>query len=91
MQATSEICIQVSDNQKAAAERPAGYSVGCHRITAWPPAAVAAGAPVLVDLIAQELSTDDAKTLLALCASGRLYAIEAWVQTGRSLQVPTRA
>src|SRR5688572_32484769 len=38
--------------------------------------------------MAQELSTEDAKTLLALCASGRLYAIEAWVQAGRSLQVP---
>jgi hypothetical protein len=38
--------------------------------------------------MAQELSTEDAKTLLALCGSGRLYAIEAWVQAGRSLQVP---
>src|SRR5256885_2112985 len=43
---------------------------------------------VLVDPMAQELSTEDAKTLLALCGSGRLYAIEAWVQAGRSLQVP---
>jgi hypothetical protein len=43
---------------------------------------------IFVDVIAQELSTEDAKTLLALCASGRLYAIEAWVQAGRSLQVP---
>jgi hypothetical protein len=25
---------------------------------------------------------------LALCASGRLYAVEAWVQAGRSLEVP---
>src|SRR5919109_2531865 len=36
----------------------------------------------------EELSIEDAKVLLALCASGRLYAIEAWVQAGRSLQVP---
>lgn len=43
---------------------------------------------VLVDPMGEELSTGDAKTLLALCASGRLYAIEAWVQAGRSLQVP---
>jgi hypothetical protein len=38
--------------------------------------------------MAEELSIDDAKTLLALCASGRLYAVEAWVGAGRSLQVP---
>ena len=38
--------------------------------------------------MAQELSTEDAKALLALCASERLYAIEAWVQAGRSLEVP---
>ncbi len=35
-----------------------------------------------------ELSIDEAKTLLALCASGRLYAIEAWISSGRTLQVP---
>lgn len=38
--------------------------------------------------IGQELSIEDAKHLLALCAGGRLYAIEEWVQAGRSLQVP---
>ena len=38
--------------------------------------------------MAEELSIDDAKALLALCASGRLYAVEAWVSAGRSLQVP---
>jgi hypothetical protein len=38
--------------------------------------------------MAEELSIDDAKTLLALCASGRLYAVEAWIGSGRSLQVP---
>jgi hypothetical protein len=38
--------------------------------------------------MAQELSTEDAKTLLSLCGSGRLYAIEAWVRAGRPLQVP---
>lgn len=38
--------------------------------------------------MAEELATEDAKTLLALCASGRLYAIEAWIKDGRSLQVP---
>jgi hypothetical protein len=38
--------------------------------------------------MADELSIDDAKALLALCASGRLYAIEEWVQAGRSLEVP---
>ena len=38
--------------------------------------------------MAQELSIDEAKTLLALCASGRLYAVEAWIDSGRSLQVP---
>jgi len=36
----------------------------------------------------QELSAEDAKALLALCVSGRLYAIEQWIQAGRSLQVP---
>jgi hypothetical protein len=38
--------------------------------------------------MAEELFIDDAKTLLALCASGRLYAVEAWIGSGRSLQVP---
>src|SRR3954466_15059572 len=38
--------------------------------------------------MAEELSIDDAKALLALCASGRLYAVEAWIVAGRSLQVP---
>lgn len=36
---------------------------------------------------AEELPIEDAKALLALRASGRLYAIEDWVQAGRSLQV----
>ncbi len=26
--------------------------------------------------------------MLALCAAGRLYAVEEWVQAGKSLQVP---
>lgn len=39
--------------------------------------------------MAEELSLDDAKTLLALCASGRLYAVEEWIGAGRSLQVLT--
>jgi hypothetical protein len=38
--------------------------------------------------MAEELSTEDAKALLALCASGRLYAIEEWIRDGRSLNVP---
>jgi hypothetical protein len=38
--------------------------------------------------MADELSIEDAKTLLALCASGRLYAIEELVGARRSLQVP---
>src|SRR5215204_4298229 len=38
--------------------------------------------------MAQDLSIDEAKTLLALCTSGRLYAVEAWIGSGRSLQVP---
>jgi hypothetical protein len=29
--------------------------------------------------MSEELSIEDAKTLLALCASGRLYAVEAWI------------
>ena len=36
----------------------------------------------------EELSIDDAKTLLALCTSGRLYAVQEWIGSGRSLQVP---
>jgi len=38
--------------------------------------------------MAEELAIDEAKQLLGLCAAGRLYAIEEWVQAGRSLQVP---
>src|SRR3954466_2631246 len=39
--------------------------------------------------MAEELSIDDAKKLLAMSASGRLYALEAWIDSGRSLQVPS--
>jgi hypothetical protein len=53
-----------------------------------PPAARVRWLIVLVVPMAQELSIEDAKALLALCASGRLYAVEAWVLAGRSLQVP---
>jgi ankyrin repeat protein len=35
-----------------------------------------------------ELPVDEAKQLVGLCAAGRLYAVEEWVRTGRSLQVP---
>ena len=35
-----------------------------------------------------ELPIDEAKQLVALCAAGRLYAVEDWVRAGRSLQVP---
>jgi hypothetical protein len=35
-----------------------------------------------------ELSVEDGKRLLALCAAGRLYAIEDWVRAGRTLSVP---
>ena len=38
--------------------------------------------------MAEDLSIEDGKRLLALCASGRLYAVEAWIGSGRSLQVP---
>lgn len=38
--------------------------------------------------MAEELTIEDAKELLALCVSGRLYTIEDWIQTGRSIQVP---
>jgi hypothetical protein len=38
--------------------------------------------------MAEELSIDDAKALLALCASGRLYAVQEWIGSGRSLHVP---
>src|SRR4029079_12446941 len=44
--------------------------------------------PRALRLMTDELSIDDAKQLLELCAAGRLYAIEEWVQAGRSLQVP---
>jgi hypothetical protein len=37
--------------------------------------------------MAEELSIEDAKTLLALCALGRLYAVEEWIGSGRSLEV----
>jgi ankyrin repeat protein len=39
----------------------------------------------------QELSVNEASHLLALCAAGRLYAIEEWVRDGRSLRVPRSA
>lgn len=34
------------------------------------------------------LTTEEGKQLLALCRSGKLYEIEAWVAAGRSLHVP---
>lgn len=36
----------------------------------------------------RELSPEDAKELIALCQAGRLFAVEQWIRTGRSLQVP---
>src|SRR3989442_6429189 len=34
------------------------------------------------------LTATEAKELLRLCESGRLYAIDAWIRAGRSLTVP---
>jgi hypothetical protein len=34
------------------------------------------------------LTTEEGKQLLALCHSGKLYEIEAWIAAGRSLHVP---
>lgn len=34
------------------------------------------------------LQPDDAKHLLRLCESGRLYEIEEWIRVGKSLRIP---
>jgi hypothetical protein len=34
------------------------------------------------------LSTEEAKALIRLCETGRLYEVEAWIRAGRSLAVP---
>jgi hypothetical protein len=33
------------------------------------------------------LTTEDSKTLIALCRAGRLYEVEQWIQAGRSISV----
>src|SRR6516225_102029 len=38
--------------------------------------------------LSDELSIEDAKHLLGLCAAGRLYEVENWIRSGRSLRVP---
>lgn len=39
-------------------------------------------------LLSEELSIEDAKQLLGLCAAGRLYEVEDWIRAGHSLRVP---
>jgi hypothetical protein len=39
-------------------------------------------------LLSDELSIEDAKQLLGLCAAGRLYEVDDWIRAGRSLCVP---
>jgi hypothetical protein len=36
----------------------------------------------------EDLSPEDAKRLVALCAAGRLYAVDEWIQAGKFLNVP---
>ena len=38
--------------------------------------------------MAADLTSDDAKNLLNLCRSGRLYDVEKWIASGKSIQVP---
>jgi hypothetical protein len=35
------------------------------------------------------LSAADAKDLIRLCETGRLYEVEAWIRAGKALEVPT--
>jgi len=38
--------------------------------------------------VADALSQDDAKTLIRFCETGRLYDLEQWIRSGRSLAIP---
>lgn len=38
--------------------------------------------------MADALSVDEAKHLIRLCETGRLYEVEAWIRAGKSLVVP---
>ena len=38
--------------------------------------------------VQEVLTPDDARTLLALCESGKLHDVEKWIASGKSLRVP---
>src|SRR5437773_866931 len=39
--------------------------------------------------LSSQLSLTEAKDLLRLCETGRLYEVEAWIRAGRSFEVPS--
>jgi hypothetical protein len=41
-----------------------------------------------LDATPQPLSLDEAKELIRLCETGRLYEVEVWIAAGKSLTVP---
>jgi len=36
----------------------------------------------------EPLSLEEAKGLIALCRAGKLYEVEAWIASGKSIQIP---
>ena len=38
--------------------------------------------------MSETLTSEDAKSLLHLCRAGRLYEIEKWIASGKSIQTP---
>jgi len=38
--------------------------------------------------VQEVLTPDDARTLLALCESGKLHDVEKWIASGKSFRVP---
>lgn len=43
----------------------------------------------IVTVVSRPLSTVEAKELIRLCETGRLYELDAWIVAGKSLVAPT--
>ena len=43
---------------------------------------------ILAPNMPEPLTTEEAKNLLSLCRAGKLYDVEKWIASGKSLQMP---
>jgi hypothetical protein len=40
--------------------------------------------------VSETLTLEEAKTLIALCRAGKLYEIERWIASGKSIRTPAK-